>query len=1063
MKIKEISSSTFWKGEAQVKALVEDQGREYRVLLYGKSSSVRNYSCSCTEEGSSAPMCAHAQAVWEAYRKSEKKADACSIQSVVYTSPEVRTMIREYTNREVAQIQTEGQEAAVSFVPKLMLNDRNREIRAEFKVGRDRMYLVKDLLAFAQAMRHGMYVEYGKSFAFYHSLDAFTPESRPMVEFVVELVNTYRDYYRQFHRTSFETQPPLRSLHLSRENWDRFFVLAENRVLEAESSSVRSTGEKREILLCRQNPQFHIQIRREGADGLEISISNRRTVFLGEKYLYLGDVDRFYRCDEACSRDMRVFLEQMSQSVQNRIHLNGKDVPLFYERVLQRIEPYCIFEGDEISWENYRPQPLQAEFYFDSRRAGEIELEPVLSYGDCSFHPVEDEKLPRTVCRDVPGEFRISQVIAKYFKLREPAEKKLVIRDNEEALFDLLSRGIQEFSQLGTVHLSEAVRQWHILPPAKVQAFVSVDEDWLDIKLDMEGISGQELQRILEAYRMKKRFCQVKAGEFLSLDDEGLNMVARLSSSLSLSGRDLLEKGAHLPGYRALYLDSLLKEGPGITFYRDQLFKAVVRGMKLVEDSDFAIPEAFAGVLRGYQKTGFRWLKTLDAYGFGGILADDMGLGKTVQMIALFADEYGEKKNAGQPSLIICPASLVYNWENEFQKFAPFLNVCTIAGSWAEREALLLAMKEQAYSVVITSYDLLKRDMEYYEGMSFRFQVIDEAQYIKNAATQSAKAVKAIKARRRFALTGTPVENRLGELWSIFDYLMPEFLFSYARFRRQYELPIVKEKDAETLNDLKRLIGPFVLRRLKRDVLKELPEKLETCVYMKLEGQQRKLYLANAAKLKEQLEGQSDRVYAAERFQVLAQLTRLRQICCAPELCLESYRSGSAKLETCMDLLRNGVQGGHKILLFSQFTSMLAIIEKRLKEEGTAYYLLTGSTDKEKRLQMVEAFQGDDVPVFLISLKAGGTGLNLTAADMVIHYDPWWNLAAENQATDRTHRIGQTKQVSVFKLIAKETIEENIMRLQEAKKELAEQVVTDENTAFASLGRREVLEMLKGC
>lgn len=1069
MKVKQLSAGAFWKGEVEVKAIAEDQGREYAVRLLGRSSSVKDYSCSCGEKRTDKPydadtMCAHARAVWEAYLRSGKKEKEQKSTVMVYTSPEVRTMIREYTNREVARIQQEGQTACVSFVPKLMINRRNGEIRAEFKLGRERMYLIKELLAFAQSMRHGTYVEYGKTLAFYHSLDAFTPESRPLVEFVVELANTYRDYYGQFRRASFDTQPPLRELHLSRENCDRFFALTENQVLEAEVGTGSGLTEKGEFLVCRQNPQFHIPIQRKGQDGLEISISGKRPVFLGEKYLYLLGANRIYCCDAGCSLAMGVFLDLMGQAVQNRIQVNGRDVPLFYERVLLRIEPYCIFEGDEISWENYRPEPLKAEFYFDSKAPGQVELQPVLSYGDYTFHPVEDEKLPRTVCRDVPGEFRVSQLIAKYFKLPETDGHKLLIRDNEEALFSLLEHGIEEFSQLGTVMLSEAVRQWRILPPAKVHASVSMNEGWLDIQVDMEGITGKELEEILQSYQQKRRFYRLKSGEFLCLEDEGLLAVTRLSTSLSLSGKELLEKGVRLPAYRALYLDSLLKEGPGITFYRNQLFKAVVRGMKVVEDSDFPVPKELFSVLRGYQKLGFRWLRTLDAYGFGGILADDMGLGKTIQVIALFADEYssadeGRKKS---PSLIICPASLVYNWENEFQKFAPGLKVCTIAGSWGEREELLNRLEKEEYPVIITSYDLLKRDMAYYEKLSFRFEVIDEAQYIKNAATQSAKAVKAVRARTRFALTGTPVENRLSELWSIFDYLMPEFLFSYARFRRQYELPIVKEGDKEVLGNLRKLIAPFVLRRLKRDVLKELPEKLENYVYTKLEGQQRKLYLANAARLKMQLEGQSDHSYAAERFQVLAQLTRLRQICCAPGLCYESYKGSSAKLETCMDLVRNGILGGHKILLFSQFTSMLDILEKRLREEEISCYLLTGSTDKEKRLQMVEAFQSDDVPVFLISLKAGGTGLNLTAADMVIHYDPWWNLAAENQATDRTHRIGQTKQVSVFKLIAKGTIEENIVRLQESKKDLAEQIVTEENVALRGLSRGEVLEMLRG-
>ena len=1056
MKIRELTVNTFWKGEVGVRGLVEDNRKEYRVQLYGKGSAVRDYSCSCPEGNSWRGMCPHAKALWEAYQKKEKNQGGSGY-GLVFTSQEVRTMIREYTNREVARIQLEGQEGAVRFLARLSISGGGKEIRAEFKVGREKQYVIRDLTAFAQAMNHGTYVEYGKNFAFYHSLDAFTPESRPLVEFVVELVNVYRDYYAQFRRTSFDSHPPLRELNLSRENRDRFFAIVAGQTLEVENG----LKGKRSLQVCSQNPRFYVQVQRQGRDGLSVSFDPKSFLFFGEKCLYVGDEERIYCCDEECSRVMGVFAAQMSQSVKHTVTVNQKDIPLLYERVLRRIEPYCVFQDEEINWEEYRSEPLKAEFRFTSEEPGEITMEPVLSYGEYTFHPIEDETLPRTVCRDVPGEFRISQLIARYFRYKEPEGKKLVIRGDDEAMFRLMESGMAEFAQLGNILVDDSVRHMRILPPLSVRTSVSMNGGWLDIRLDMDGLTASDLEQILKAYQGKKKFYRLKSGEFLKLQDDGLLAVARLGEGLDLDSKKLASGHLSLPGYRAFYLDSLFKEGPGITFYRDQLFKAVVRGMKAVEDSDFAVPSCLQTVLRGYQKLGFRWLRTLDSYGFGGILADDMGLGKTVQMIALFVDEYASGKDAGtkERSLIVCPASLVYNWENEFQKFAPMLKVQAVAGTAQEREEVFASLDEGC-QVLITSYDLLKRDMKHYESMSFRFQVIDEAQYIKNAATQSARAVKAIRARTRFALTGTPIENRLGELWSIFDYLMPGFLFTYAHFKKIYESPIVRESDPEAVSNLKRLIGPFVLRRVKKDVLKELPDKLETAVYSRLQGQQKELYTANAAKLKEELESGGDAVYEKGKIQILAELTRLRQICCDPALCYENYRGGSAKLETCMDLIRNGVNGGHKILLFSQFTSMLRIIEKRLSQEEIACYTLTGSTPKEERLRMVDSFHTDPVPVFLISLKAGGTGLNLTAADMVIHYDPWWNVAAQNQATDRAHRIGQEKQVSVFKLITKGTIEENIMVLQESKKNLADQIIAEGAVSLSSLTREDLVKML---
>ena len=496
-----------------------------------------------------------------------------------------------------------------------------------------------------------------------------------------------------------------------------------------------------------------------------------------------------------------------------------------------------------------------------------------------------------------------------------------------------------------------------------------------------------------------------------------------------------------------------------MSFYRDQLFKAVVRGMKDVEDSEFEIPEPFAAVLRGYQKTGYRWLKSLDAYGFGGILADEMGLGKTIQIIALLLDE---KRQGGGRTLIVCPASLVYNWENEIARFAPELSVAAAAGSQGEREQLferLSAEKDGGTDVVITSYDLLKRDLAFYRSMDFRYQIIDEAQYIKNAATQASRAVKSVSARTRFALTGTPMENHLGELWSIFDFLRPGFLFTYQKFKKTFETPIVRDGSREALERLHRMIGPFLLRRLKRDVLKELPSKMETVLYSRMEGEQKRIYTASAAALKERLLA-GELETGEDRMQILAELLRLRQICCDPSLCFPRYKGGSAKLETCMELLENGTRAGHKILLFSQFTSMLDVIAGRLSKEKIRFYMLTGATPKGRRMQMVSDFHKDDVMVFLISLKAGGTGLNLTAADVVIHYDPWWNAAAQDQATDRAHRMGQENQVTVFRLVTSHTVEENILKLQERKRDLADSVVTEGTGSFAGLTREDLLAML---
>lgn len=1047
MKVVEFQTNTFWKGESGVKGLVEDGDVEYKASLFVKGGRVYDYSCTCPQGNSFKGMCSHCSALLKAYEDKAKGQQG----KIISTSQQARTMIREYTNREVARIISEEEEVQVCLKARLLAF--RGELKIELLVGKDRFYVVKDLVAFVKAVEAGAYVEYGKNLAFHHKLSSFEPQSRVLAEFVLELVNLYCEHHAQFQKSSFGTVPVLRQLNLNKANRERFFALTKGSVLELEDWK----GQKRRLTVAEENPDLTVRVQEEGRDGICVSIDKGLMFYKGESRLFLMDQEKVYCCDPDCSETLEVFLEQMIEGfgASFQVEINEKDMPLFYERVLKKIAAYCSIDAAGINLEEYKPEELKAKFEFDSLGPDQVVLRPTLSYGAYSFQPVEDEKLPRTVCRDVPAEFRISQVITRYFHYKESDTDYPAIRGDEEGIYKLLTQGLAEFSALGQVYLSDNMQKIRVLPPPKISFGVTSKDNWLELQVDTDGMSREELIGILTEYSGKKKYYRLKTGEFIGLDESGLGLVAKLTEGLSIEEKDFQAGRLKLPFYRAFYLDSMLKEGKGVTFYRDHLFKAVVRGMKSVEDSDFEIPQSLRGILREYQKTGFRWLKTLDSYGFGGILADDMGLGKTIQIIALLLDECGRSPQS--VSLIVCPASLVYNWENELKTFAPSLKVKVIAGTAGEREA---ALKEKGGSqVLITSYDLLKRDSALYLDYHFRFHVIDEAQYIKNAATQTSKAVKTIHSKTRFALTGTPIENRLSELWSIFDFLMPGFLFTYPVFRRNYEIPVVKEQDGESLLNLRRLIGPFILRRLKKDVLKELPEKLETVVYSGFDKAQKDLYTANAFRLKEQLE--QARGEMPDRIQILAQLTRLRQICCDPHLCYDNYKGDSAKLDTCMDLVKNGLEGGHKILLFSQFTSMLEIIETRLKKDNLPFYKLTGATPKEERLHMVASFKGEGPSVFLISLKAGGTGLNLTAADMVIHYDPWWNLAAQNQATDRAHRIGQENQVTVFKLITKGTIEENILKLQESKKNLADQVITEGTVSLGSLSKDDILGLLQ--
>ncbi len=401
------------------------------------------------------------------------------------------------------------------------------------------------------------------------------------------------------------------------------------------------------------------------------------------------------------------------------------------------------------------------------------------------------------------------------------------------------------------------------------------------------------------------------------------------------------------------------------------------------------------------------------------------------------------------------------NWKNEAEKFANGLKTLVIRGSLAERKDKIKNIEK--YDLVITSYDLLKRDIELYKEKDYQFKYViaDEAQYLKNSNTQNAKAVKQIKSETRYALTGTPIENSLAELWSIFDFIMPGYLFGYRKFKNTYETPIVKGEDEAAMSKLKMLIEPFVLRRNKKQVLKELPEKTVTVLDNEMGEEQRNIYLNYLIRAKQEISEQIDlNGYEGSRMQILAALTRLRQICCHPSLFIKDYNEGSSKLEQCMEIVQEAVNGGHKILLFSGYTSMFEIIEKELKQSNINYFKLTGSTKVEERMRLVDEFnENPEIQVFLISLKAGGTGLNLTGADMVIHYDPWWNVSTENQATDRAYRIGQRNNVQVYKLITKNSIEEKIYKLQERKAKLADEMLDTKTKFVSKLSKEEIMEL----
>ena len=938
------------------------------------------------------------------------------------TSEYGREILRTYALKDNMHYFQGKSAGKIRLVP--VLHFRQHESWAEFKIGMNTLYVLRDVQGFVHQLERHARVRYGKKLEVLLDRGVFSEESVPIVDFVARAV-------RELSRMESPLlQRDPRKLFLTPRLLDELLGLREKEEILVHTGHIRSMG------VLSEDPRLDVWIQRQ--EGGVLLQSEFFELMEGADRLIIQSGDFVYRCGEEYSHQMGAFLNYSAKAPGQQFFVADSDLPVLVTALLPTLQRYCNVEMEEGTLAEFMPEPAQVQIYIEEGTADLLECRIETSYGEKTYNVFEPVRLGDTY-RDIAKESAALTVVRHFFPEIRRKERRFGMK-SEEDLFDFLEEGQQALSRVGQVYVSEALRKWKVRSAPRLQAGISLRNDLLSLKILSEDLPFEEIGELLANYQEKKRFFRLRGGDFIRLEDNSLSALSEILDGLHLGTEDLRSGEILLPRYRASYLNEVLQDGTeGLKVTREGDFQELIHALKPVRETYYPAPQAMEQTLREYQKAGYQWMRTLDSMGFGGILADDMGLGKTVQVIALILAYRTEEKERQEPALIVCPASLIYNWQSEMKRFAPQLSQIVIAGSVQERESLLEQAWQTPGCVLITSYDLLKRDLARYQDHVFRYQLLDEAQMIKNHATKAARAVKKVQALSRFALTGTPIENRLCELWSIIDFLMPGMLFSYARFQKEFEGPIVREGDARATERLRRLTRPFVLRRLKADVLKELPDKNEITIYAAMEEEQRKLYDANVWSLKSSLAYENQ-----GNMQILAALVRLRQVCCDPELVYENYRGGSAKKDACMELLREAVGGGHKVLVFSQFTSMLTLLAKKLDEEKISYYMLTGTVAKEKRAELVRRFHMDDTPVFLISLKAGGTGLNLTAADIVIHYDPWWNLAAQNQATDRAHRIGQKHKVTVFRLIAKDTIEERILEMQEAKRELSDQIITEE-------------------
>ncbi|UOE94807.1 SNF2 helicase associated domain-containing protein [Alkalihalobacillus sp. LMS39] len=915
--------------------------------------------------------------------------------------------------------------------------NRTSLLTIEMNVGPKRTYVVKNIRDFLSAIKRKEQRLFTKNFTFDPTKQTFSKLDEEMIA-ILQKALVYEDTYKDIH-SSYDRSASERTIVIPPFLADEFLSIVTERQVHLEVNGKTYY----EIHVHQSELPLTIPLKKENGDDLQLDLSELVEITPLHLYGYIMKNNHFFKITDEQSLVISHLMEIIAMAPNQSLPIANEFIETFMSNTIPRIEKIGQLEiAPEVS-NKIQKTPLQAKAYID-RNEEVITVSLEFIYGEEKINPLERTNVPKDgpiVIRDMEKEQTLLWIMES---ASLSSSNRFFYTQDEEQAYNLLYKILPLLEDKADVYLTSAVKSM-ILPTMQTpMTTIEVDSsnNWLEVNFDMAGIENEMVRNILQSVVEKKKYYRLPNGAFVSLESEEFKTIQHIADEFELK-KSQLQESIQLPLYKGIQIDEMInnQKGSGTKFGKQ--FRRLLNRLKNPEELEFDLPKGLQAQLRDYQLYGFQWFKTLSYYRFGGILADDMGLGKTIQSIAYILSEKAEDSH---PTLIVAPASLVFNWKNEFQKFAPSLTVEVLVGKPEERFEKL---QNKEIDVLITSYPTLRQDIEAYKEFVFNTLILDEAQAIKNYSTKTAKAVREINANTRFALSGTPIENSIDELWSIFQTVMPHFFPNQKNFRQ-----LQPEKVAK-------MIRPFLLRRVKKDVLKELPDKIETIHYTELTTEQKSLYLAYLEKIqqesKESLEGEG---FQKSRMKLLAGLTRLRQLCCHPSLFLEDYSGQSGKLQQLVEIIINAKENGKRMLIFSQFTSMLVLIREQLNRIDEPYFYLDGQTNPKDRVEMVTRYNEGEADIFLISLKAGNTGLNLTGADTVILYDLWWNLAVEEQAAGRAHRIGQKNVVQVIRLITQGTIEEKIYKLQQNKKELIETVVEAGDQAITSITEEEIREIL---
>ena len=895
---------------------------------------------------------------------------------------------------------------------------------------------VQHIRGFLSQVNEGKPTALSPTFTFDSNLHCFQQEADAVLQQLIR-INQEEKMSVADHSISPQT------LLIPPTSWDRLLPFLNLAPL------VRSEhGGKRIVGVPLSNGTLPVKFRfdRLESKGHYLEIDGLAYVLVLQAYHSVLCNGQLFQLDSEDCKRLADLKQMVETSGARQLPISNEQIGFFLEKVVPGLRRIGEVQLAEIVLDKLVKSPLQAMLYVD-RVNNRILASLEFQYEHIVINPLTEGDLPTgsVLVRDLEKEGNILAFM-KESSFTENDEGYLL--HNEALEYEFLQHILPKLQKHVKVYATTAIKNRIFRGHARPRIRVKSKEErtnWLEFKFELNGIPDKQIREVLEALEEKRKYYRLRDGALLSLETKEFEDIQRFLNEVP-DGLDDLEKGLTVPIGRGIrFLDSADEEGMfSLEASARQFFERLLNP----DSTGIEVPKQLETVLRTYQKQGYQWMKTLASHGLGGVLADDMGLGKTLQSIAFILSVLPEIRDKKRRVLIVCPSSLTYNWLSEFQKFTPEINAVIMDGPKKVRTKRQNDIEGK--DVLITSYQLIRRDIQWFEKQDFLTIFFDEAQAFKNPITQTARAVKKLQADNRFALTGTPVENSVEELWSIFHVVFPELFMG------------LREYSELTPKAISRRIRPFLLRRLKEDVLAELPEKIKSMETSDLLPEQKMIYAAYLAKLRhDTLKHLDKNTIQKNKIKILAGLTRLRQICCHPALFVNGYQGSSAKFEQLKQLIEESKLAGRRVLIFSQFTKMLGIIGKELAMNGTPFFYLDGQTPSEDRLEICNRFNEGERDLFLISLKAGGAGLNLTGADTVILYDLWWNPAVEEQAADRAHRIGQKRVVHVIKLVARGTIEDKMNELQEKKRDLIEEIIDPKDTISTSLTVDNIRELLE--